>query len=105
MKFKVGQEIRINTKTVSDAFGAVYYRVTGVNQKTADGVNDGVSLYMLGGTGPAAREGMTFDETERSLTDLFKDNRASFQSLPSNINKGAGATHKARVGGCHEIDL
>jgi len=105
MKFKVGQEIKIVTKTVNDAFGAVYYRVAKVNQDTPDGVNDGVSLYMLGGTGPAAREGMTFEETERSLTALFKGNKASFQSKPDAIGKEGSVTHKARVGGCHEIDL
>ena len=65
---KVGDCLRVQTKTLEDVFGVCYYEIveTGLQapEKGREDQTDGVKAVMLGGTGPAAREGMTIIDSQ-----------------------------------------
>jgi len=73
---KKGQYLLVETKTKNDIFGTVLYCVDEVGLETKDGVNDGVRLVMMGGSGSAARTGMTILDTVRELERLIREKTA-----------------------------
>jgi hypothetical protein len=63
---KVGDCIRVKTKTLNDLFGEVVYRVEEVGLPCVDcKKNDAIRFVMLGGSGPSARAGYP-------ITDCFQ---------------------------------
>lgn len=72
--FNPGDCIKVKTKTVDDVFGEVIYRVEEVGLKCPECKdNDAIKFVMLGGSGPAAREGYPiFDCPKRIRQDMIK---------------------------------
>lgn len=57
---KVGDCIRVQTRTLQDVFGVCYYEIVEVGLKSPEKGReemDGVKAKMLGGSGPSARPG------------------------------------------------
>jgi hypothetical protein len=65
---KVGDCLRVQTKTLEDVFGVCYYEVveTGLQapEKGRQDQKDGIKAVMLGGSGPSAREGLTIIDSQ-----------------------------------------
>ena len=65
---KVGDCLRVQTRTLEDVFGVCYYEIveTGLQapEKGREKEKDGLKAVMLGGSGPAAREGMTIIDSQ-----------------------------------------
>jgi len=65
---KKGDCIRVQTKTKDDVFGVCYYEILEVGlrapEKGREDQMDGLKARMLGGSGPAAREGMTIIDSQ-----------------------------------------
>jgi len=68
---KVGDCIRVQTRTLEDVFGVCYYEIveTGLRapEKGREDQNDGVKAVMLGGSGPSAREGITIIDSQHKI--------------------------------------
>jgi hypothetical protein len=70
---KKGDYLKTKTKTQDDVFGTCIYRVDEVGlqapekERRAAGVKDGVKCVMLGGSGPAARSGMTVMDSDHAI--------------------------------------
>lgn len=68
---KAGDCIRVQTRTLEDVFGVCYYEIleTGLPapEKERQGEMDGVKALMLGGSGPAAREGLTIIDSQHKI--------------------------------------
>lgn len=64
----VGECIKVKTTTKDDVFGECVYRVvkTGIFCPVCK-ENDGIQFVMLGGTGPAARSGMTILDCQKKI--------------------------------------
>jgi len=68
---KVGDCIRVQTKTLKDVFGVCYYEIikTGLQapEKGREDQMDGVEARMLGGSGPSAREGIVIRDSQLKI--------------------------------------
>jgi len=74
----VGQCVTCVTKTRNDTFGTVTYEVVAVNLpcgKKGCGKDDAIRFIMLGGTGPAARKGITLQECKSHVEQLMKEGK------------------------------
>ena len=75
---KKGDCLKTKTKTQGDVFGTVIYRVEEVGllapekARRAAGAKDGVKCVMLGGSGPAARSGMTVLDSVHAIKRNIK---------------------------------
>ena len=75
---QVGDCLRVQTKTQDDVFGTVIYRVDEVGlpppekERREAGSMDGVKCTMLGGSGPAARPGMTIIDSTKAISRNVK---------------------------------
>ena len=69
---KVGDYLKVNTKTLHDVFGTIIYRVEEVGlkspEKGRENEADGVKCLMLGGSGPSARRGMIVLDSEMAIS-------------------------------------
>jgi hypothetical protein len=72
--FKVGDCIKVKTKTLQDVFGEVVYQVVEIGLKCPECKGmDGVNFVILGGSGPAARAGYPVrDCPQRIRRDMEK---------------------------------
>ena len=65
---KVGDCIRVQTKTQNDVFGVCYYEIMEVGlpapEKERAGEMDGIKARMMGGSGPSAREGLVIHDSQ-----------------------------------------
>jgi len=74
MMLKPGDCLRVKTKTRDDVFGVCVYKVLEVGilppekERREAGAMDGVKCVMLGGTGPAARPGMTIMDSTKAIS-------------------------------------
>lgn len=70
---KVGDCMRVQTKTLNDVFGVCYYEIEAMGLKAPEAgreeAMDGVKAVMLGGSGPAARQGMTIIDSEKRINE------------------------------------
>jgi hypothetical protein len=74
MTLKVGDYLKVKTKTLKDVFGTCIYRVeeVGLTLKDSD-ENNGVKCRMLGGSGPSARRGICITEPLTVIQQNIKD--------------------------------
>jgi len=64
----IGDCIKVRTRTQDDVFGECIYRVTNVGQPCPECKGqDAMHFVMLGGTGPAARPGMTIVDCPKKI--------------------------------------
>ena len=86
-----GMLLKVKTKTLQDVFGECVYEVveTGLpaQEPHRKGIKDWVKAVMLGGSGPSARKGMVFFDSEADINQWIAD--GIVQILP--------ATKKAEV--------
>jgi hypothetical protein len=68
---KVGDCIRVQTRTLQDVFGVCYYEIveTGLRapEKGREKEMDGLKAVMLGGSGPSAREGIVIVDSQAKI--------------------------------------
>jgi len=75
---KPGDCLRVQTKTQDDVFGTVIYRVEEVGlppperERREAGAMDGVKCTMMGGSGPAARPGLTIMDSTKAISRNVK---------------------------------
>ena len=110
---KLGNYIRVQTKTQNDVFGVCLYRVDEVGlpapekQRRKAGVMDGVKCTMLGGSGPAARAGMTLNDSQAAIAANIKIGITEVISEPTAqalVRQFESATSAIPPGGVVEID-
>ncbi len=81
----VGTLLKVKTKTLQDVFGECVYEVveTGLpaTEPHRKGINDGVKAVMLGGSGPSARKGMVFIDSEAEINQWIAE--GIVQVIPS----------------------
>lgn len=68
---KVGDCLRVQTKTLQDVFGVCYYEIEETNIEAPEpdrkGEMDGIKARMLGGSGPSAREGIVIHDSQHRI--------------------------------------
>jgi len=73
---KPGDCIRVQTRTLNDVFGICFYEILEVGlrapEKGREKEMDGVKAMMLGGSGPAARPGMTVIDSQFHIANDIK---------------------------------
>ena len=69
---EVGDCLKAETKTTGDTFGTCFYEVleTGLPapEKGRENETDGIKCVMLGGSGPAARKGLTLIDSQWKIS-------------------------------------
>jgi hypothetical protein len=69
---KVGQCIRVQTKTQHDVFGVCFYEILEAGipapEQGRESENDGIKAIMLGGTGPSARTGLIIHDSWHKIS-------------------------------------
>ena len=113
---KVGDCIRVQTRTREDVLGVCYYEIIATGLKSPEPgrekAMDGIKARMLGGSGPAAREGMEIidsqfkigSEIASGITEVM--DKAQADKLLSDTPKpGPNGGHGVRPGtGVVEMD-
>ena len=103
-----GQCVTCDTNTRDDTFGTVAYEVTKVNlpcPRKGCNIEDGVEFLMLGGTGPAARQGVIIRDCGCHVAELMA--KKKMRVVPNTVKaKYSGPAESRRVspGGVIELD-
>jgi hypothetical protein len=76
MDLKVGDCIRVQTKTRDDVFGVCFYEILETEikppERGREKETDGIKAVMLGGSGPAAREGVVIYDSWLKISQEIK---------------------------------
>lgn len=98
----VGNCIKVKTQTNDDTFGTCFYEIVATGlpapEKGREKEMDGIKALMLGGSGPAAREGITVYDSQwklemqisEGIVEVLPNKQAALKMIAQQPKSNAG---------------